>query len=94
MLPEKRSGVEGIKRDPVRPVMKCQESQSIETSCRSGLGGIYSFNRSSCDFLGIISSICGASRGYVSQTLVLMARWTEDLTLDFAPAEMLVSNVS
>lgn len=42
----------------------------------------------------MISSMWGASRGYVSQTLVLMARWTDDLTLDFAPAEMLVDDVS
>ena len=46
--------------------------------------------KSSCDFLGRISSIWGASRGYVSMTFVRMPRWTEDLTLDFAPAVMLL----
>lgn len=50
----------------------------------------YSLRTSSCDFLGINSSIYGASNGYVSTILVLIARWTEDLTFDFAPAEMLL----
>ena len=92
MLPEKRSRVEGVKRDSIRPAVKPPFSAFSQR--RTGFGCIYSFRRSSCDFLGIISSIWGASRGYVSQTLVLMARWTEDLTLDFAPAEMLVDDVS
>lgn len=37
----------------------------------------------------MISSICGASNGYVSTIFVRIARWTEDLTLDFAPADIL-----
>lgn len=49
----------------------------------------YNFTRSSCDFFGMISSICGARRGYVSTILVRMARWTEDFTLDLAPGVML-----
>ena len=38
----------------------------------------------------MISSMCGARRGYVSEILVRMERWTEDLTLLLAPGEMLV----
>ena len=38
--------------------------------------------------------MCGASSGYVSTILVLMARWTEDLTLDLAPAEILLLWIS
>ena len=52
-------------------------------------GQTHSLSESSCDFLGIISSMCGASRGYVSIILVRIARCTEDLTLDFAPADIL-----
>ena len=55
--------------------------------------GTNSFKRSNCDFLGIISSMWGERRGYVSTILERMARWTEDLTLDFAPAEMLYGKV-
>jgi hypothetical protein len=33
----------------------------------------------------MISSIYGTSLGYVSMTLLRMARCTDDLTLDFAP---------
>jgi hypothetical protein len=51
----------------------------------------YIFIASNCSFLGIISSICGASKGYVVTSCVRMARWTEDLTLDFEPGEMLFS---
>ena len=49
----------------------------------------HSFSRSSWDFLGMISSMCGARRGYVSAILVRMARCTEDLTLDFEPGVIL-----
>ena len=58
MLPKKGGGVEGVKGDPVRPAMRnpCQQSHGIYGFCRI-VGGHYSFNRSSCDFLGIISSI-------------------------------------
>lgn len=82
-----------------RPYQACIENAMSAVARESdillyGLSEIYSFTRSNCDFLGITSSIWGASCGYVSQTLALMARWTEDLTLDFAPAEMLVNNVS
>ena len=49
-----------------------------------------SFRRSSWDFLGRMSSMCGARRGYVSRILVRMPRWTEDLTLVLAPGTMLV----
>ena len=49
----------------------------------------HNFNKSNWDFLGIISSMCGASKGYVSTTLVRMPRCTEDLTFDFAPAVIL-----
>ena len=34
--------------------------------------------------------MCGASNGYVSAILFLMARCTDDLTLVFAPADMLL----
>ena len=54
----------------------------------------YIFIASNCSFFGIISSICGASKGYVVTSCVLIARWTEDLTLDFDPGEILVFNVS
>ena len=54
----------------------------------------YIFIASSCSFFGIISSICGASKGYVVTSCVLMARWTDDLTLDFDPGEMLRFNVN
>ena len=49
----------------------------------------HNLSRSSCDFLGIISSICDARSGYVSIILERMARWADDLTLDFEPAEIL-----
>ena len=51
--------------------------------------GAHIFIASSCSFFGIISSICGASKGYVVTSWVRIARWTEDLTLDFEPGEML-----
>jgi len=50
---------------------------------------MYIFIASSCSFFGMISSICGASKGYVCTSCVRMARWTEDLTFDFEPGEML-----
>jgi hypothetical protein len=48
------------------------------------------FIASSCSFFGMISSMCGARRGYVVTSWVRIARWTEDLTLDFEPGEMLL----
>jgi hypothetical protein len=36
--------------------------------------------------LGMISSICGSRRGYVSMTFCRIARCTEDFTFDLAPA--------
>ena len=42
----------------------------------------------------MISSMCGASNGYVSTILVLILRWTDDLTLDLAPAEILLWYIS
>ena len=50
---------------------------------------MYSLIRSSWDFFGMISSMCGASKGYVSSTFVRIARCTEDLTFDLAPAVIL-----
>jgi hypothetical protein len=58
------------------------------------MDGSYIFITSSCSFFGIISSICSASKGYVVTSCVLMARWTDDLTLDFDPGEILGFNVS
>jgi hypothetical protein len=55
---------------------------------------IHNFSKSSWLFFGIISSICGASFGYVSMTLVRMARCTEDFTLDFAPGVRLVEKIA
>ena len=49
----------------------------------------HSFITSSDDFLGSISSIYGAKPGYVSTNLLLRARWTDDLTFDLAPADIL-----
>lgn len=43
------------------------------------------FIASNCSFFGIISSIYGASNGYVVTNCVLRARCTEDLTLDLEP---------
>lgn len=51
--------------------------------------GMNIFIASSCSFLGTISSICGASKGYVWTSCVRMARWTEDFTLDFEPGDIL-----
>jgi hypothetical protein len=48
------------------------------------------FIASSCSFFGMISSMCGARRGYVVTSWLRIARWTEDLTLDFEPGEMLL----
>lgn len=50
----------------------------------------YIFIASSCSFFGTISSICGANKGYVCTSCVRSDRWTEDLTLDFEPGEMLL----
>jgi len=50
------------------------------------------FIASSCSFFGIISSICGASKGYVCTSCVRIARCTEDLTFDFEPGEMLLTS--
>lgn len=54
----------------------------------------YIFIASNCSFFGIISSICGARRGYVVTSCVLRARWMEDLTFDFEPGEILWFAVS
>jgi len=51
--------------------------------------GTHIFIASSCSFLGMISSMYGASNGYVVTSCVRMARCTEDLTFDFEPGEML-----
>lgn len=37
----------------------------------------------------MISSMYGSSFGYVSMTFERIARWADDLTLDFAPGEIL-----
>lgn len=50
----------------------------------------YNFTKFNCDFFGITSSICGARSGYVSTIFDRMERCTEDLTFDFAPADILV----
>ena len=68
VLPEERGIVEGIEGDPIRT----NAISNLSTRCYYRQP--YSFNRSSCDFFGIISSICGASRGYVSTIFVRMAR--------------------
>ena len=52
-------------------------------------GGNYIFMASSCSFLGMISSMCGARRGYVVTIWLRIARWTEDFTLLFEPGDML-----
>lgn len=59
VLPEEGGGVEGVKGDSIRPAMKTPWSAvaTHEKVLSYGLGGFYSFSRSSCDFLGIISSI-------------------------------------
>ena len=62
----------------------CQNKGLLSLEYRVTRSG--SFNRSSCDFFGIISSMCGARSGYVSIILVRMALWTDDLTLDLDPA--------
>jgi len=49
-----------------------------EEECRTNI-----FIKSSCDFLGMMVSICGASSGYVSQTLLRTPRCTEDFSFDF-----------
>lgn len=51
--------------------------------------GEYIFMASSCSFLGMISSMCGARRGYFVTIWLRIARWTEDFTLLFEPGEML-----
>lgn len=85
VLPEERLVVKGIERYSVRAGKVSQRG----LHSRHSVNLPYSFTRSSWDFLGITSSICGASRGYVSATLVRIARWAEDFTLDLAPAEIL-----
>jgi hypothetical protein len=49
----------------------------------------YIFIASSCSFLGMISSMKGVNKGYIVVICVLIARCTEDLTLDFDPGEIL-----
>ena len=105
VLVEEGVGVEGVEGDAVGSIEKGVVSGGFlggrdeEGGGVTGGGewgrrcegrmGIYNFNESSCDFLGIISSIWGARPGYVSVILVRMARCTEDLTLLLAPGEML-----
>lgn len=69
MLPEERFIVESVEGDPVRSLTVSLSDESY-ANCRFP----YSFSRSSCDFFGMISSMCGASNGYVSTILVRMAR--------------------
>lgn len=52
-------------------------------------GEEYIFMASSCSFLGMISSMCGARRGYCVTIWLRIARWTEDFTLLFEPGEIL-----
>jgi hypothetical protein len=68
VLPEKSIVVESVKRDSIRAgfISRTLQCNRYERP--------YSFSRSNCDFFGIISSICGASRGYVSTILFRMAR--------------------
>lgn len=51
---------------------------------------IHIFIASNCSFFGTISSIYGASSGYVVTNCVRSARCTEDLTFDFEPGDRLV----
>lgn len=82
MLPKERVVVKSVQRDSVG-------SSKVSLSATSSSDCSHSFSRSSCDFFGIISSMCGARSGYVSTIFVRMARCIEDLTFDLAPAEML-----
>ncbi len=59
MLPKEGAGVEGVEGDSIGSAMNTVVS-AVATrryDLLNGAGVIYSFNRSSCDFLGIISSI-------------------------------------
>lgn len=56
---------------------------------RANKQATYSLTKSSCSFLGIMVSRYGSSSGYCSATLERMPRWTDDLTLVFAPTDTL-----
>ena len=94
VLPEERAAVEGVDGDAVGSVrahINMRGSKSAvggKTADRLSQGSFmaYSFSRSSCDFFGMISSMCGSRSGYVSRIFARMPRWTDDLTLVFAPA--------
>jgi len=45
----------------------------------------YSFTVSICDFLGMISSRYGPTRGYVAPNCSFMERCADDFSLDLAP---------
>lgn len=60
----------------------------------AGLPKTYIFIASNCSFLGMISSMKGVNKGYVVVICVLMARCTEDLTLDLDPGDILELTVS
>jgi len=68
----------------------------VECGYRGGVAGsslngkTYILTTSSCAFLGMMASICGASRGYVSQTLLRTPRCMDDLSFVFAPGATLV----
>jgi hypothetical protein len=82
-------------RDHNRGRDGASEGWAIEAESEVGeIDQTYIFIASNCSFFGIISSICGASNGYVVTICVLIARWTEDLTLDFDPGEMLSFHIS
>jgi hypothetical protein len=94
VLEEERRAVERVQRDAVGSVgaeallagVRCA---AVQRDC---LGNTHSFTRSSCSFLGIMSSMCGSSAGYNSSTLVRIARCALDLTLDLAPDVMLAAH--
>lgn len=69
VLPEERIIVEGVERYSVRAGRVSSPRIPATLSACS-----HSFSRSNWPFFGIISSMCGASSGYVSTTLVRMAR--------------------
>ncbi len=46
----------------------------LDKNCEDSGEGCHSLSKSSCDFLGTISSIWGARSGYVSTTLFRIAR--------------------
>lgn len=88
MLVEKRRGSDKVECYSVGTKGECQIlAQPENWRLEAGMTNI--FIASSCSFLGMISSMCGASRGYVVVICVRIALCTEDLTLDLEPGEML-----